>query len=145
MSIPRDSQRQKLYRAEREIAGRKIGDCSVQACEVFVARVWRWVVKSGLSTGPTPDVRDGRGRRHAGGCDAYVTLPRWARTYTVVLHELAHTVCWRNYGWSGVASHGREFAAVLIKLIRRWHPDRNEAARALRESFKKHKVRHTLR
>ena len=67
-----------------------------------------------------PGVRDGRGHRNATGGPSLVTMPRWARSTHILLHELAHTICSRHYPRNSIAAHGWQFAecyAYLVKLF----------------------------
>lgn len=73
----------------------------------------------------TINVRDGRGCPSAlfqPGPYA-ISLPRWARTMPVVLHEAAHWVTWwlHRGDRSKFAPHGREFVAVYMYLLNRFH------------------------
>ncbi len=141
----RDSQRSKVYKAETAAGFDKhqpdpdLRD--MPALVRFVRRVWRskrlraaWP-KCG---GDPPVVRDGRGHRNATGSAYRVTLPVWSRNRLVVLHELAHAVTHRQYGWA-TAGHGHEFCAVFLKLVL-WHLGRDAHDR-LKAGFKAHRVK----
>lgn len=64
---------------------------------------------------PKIDVRDGRGRRHAGASyeDNLITLPRWSRQTVIVLHEVAHTLV----DDQKFPYHGAEFVGLFIGLL----------------------------
>jgi putative metallohydrolase (TIGR04338 family) len=111
---PRDSQRSKLYAAERTVrAGRRFPDLA--ACQKYVERVLESSFWAARHPGIAKiEVRDGRGRRHAGSYDhaQRIALPRWARSERIILHELAHqstpVTC---------AAHGPEFTRNYLDLV----------------------------
>lgn len=139
MKKMRDSQRSKVYAWEREqpwwatrgyrMVSRR-GNCissvssgpkgdpaqfiSLDECQKLVDTLWASYPHQ-HSTTPAPDVRDGRGRRHACGSSRRISLPLWARTTSVVCHELAHSICFRN----GVQDpgHGAYFVGVYARLL----------------------------
>ena len=142
MRRPRDSQRGKLYRAERELADldEKIGKGTIAEAEAYVVSVWntRWMRDHFplAQLHAEPRVVDGRGTRRATGSLYRLNLPRWSRTKLVVLHEIAHAV---TPNWC--AAHGREFAANFIKLVQ--HYMGVETARALKQAFRANGVKYT--
>lgn len=151
---PRDYQRSKVYRAEREAGLVTYDDPppeleTVESCEEFVRRIvatdaWRklggWhgriVVRPGF--GATSARGGGRG----GGVQ--LTLPRWARKPAVILHELAHALTYHQRSAAGAtgrrfAAHGREFCANYLALVRlRLGP---AAEAKLRAAFRANRVR----
>lgn len=131
---PRDNQRARLYRAELEVdPGRRLPtveklqaylDSLVQA-DWFVAR---WPDRSF-------EVRPGFGHRRAtADADGVLQMPKWARTEMVLLHEVAHCLT----PWT-FASHGPEYAGVLLSLVR--HGMGPAPAQALEDAFDRHRVR----
>lgn len=141
MSRPRDTQRARLYRAEKPSGGLHPRPEFDRAREV---QAWvNRITRSRWWRGRFPrcgwiNVKDGRGRRVACGTRYWnhgeVRLPRWSRSRLVILHEVAHCVQPR-----GTASHGPEFARLYLDLVRRWiGPE--EAAR-LREGMRRERVR----
>ena len=92
----RDSQRRKLYNAEKAVLkgpGGTIGDGSIEACKRWAEKVLRSaVVRRNYPDAPTSiKVKDGRGRTTAAAYGTHtITLPTWARTDRTILHELAH-------------------------------------------------------
>jgi putative metallohydrolase (TIGR04338 family) len=131
---PRDSQRARLYRAEDEVGpGRRLP--TVEALQAYVdglvAAEWfsarwgdRWF-----------EVRPGYGHRRATADERGVLqLPRWARSELVVLHEVAHCLVPTSF-----ASHGAEYAGVLLSLVRRQLSA--GVAQALEDAFQRHRVR----
>lgn len=134
---PRDSQRARVYRAERAAfmadAARPLPAfgwlTSMEAARAFVSAVaahpqviarFPLAGKPGLSLLSDLLVTDGRGRRSA--C-AYVdrhaiALPQLFRMRWVVLHECAHIIARARFGYqANYVAHGREFAAVYLDLV----------------------------
>lgn len=152
-SRPRDSQRSKVYKAERTI---KAGKDRLET----VAEMEKWITnlcKQKRIRSHFPelrrsfDVEDGRGRRAAGGSTWGITMPRWSRSKLVILHEMAHVVIERRYTIRAprvngkwviqVAVHGREYCAVYLKLV---HLALGKAAmEELKAAFKAQRVRYT--
>ncbi|MDQ4069743.1 MAG: hypothetical protein M3203_09800 [Actinomycetota bacterium] len=137
MTRPRDSQRARLYRAEGEVdVGRRLPTVEkmqayvdgVVAAEWFVAR---WGARSF-------EVRPGFGHRRATANEhGVLQMPKWARSELVLLHEVAHCLTPAT-----VASHGPEYAGVLVALARRaMNP---ATAQSLEDAFARHRVRWTL-
>lgn len=134
--LDRDWQRNKVYTAERLVrVGRAMSwpdtlrfVAKVLNSAKFQRRWGRWGV----------EVRDGRGRVKAAAYGSrYITLPGWARTEDVVLHELAHILC---PGWE---QHGRLFARTYLELVKLFMgKDQHDR---LRDSFREHGVRFTPR
>jgi putative metallohydrolase (TIGR04338 family) len=134
---PRDTQRARLYRAEGEVdAGRRLPTVArMQAyvdelltAEWFVTRWGRRAV----------EVRPGFGHRRATADEhGVLQMPKWARTELVLLHEVAHCLTPLT-----VASHGPEYAGVLVALARRaMSPG---TAQALEDAFARHRVKWTM-
>lgn len=157
----RDSQRSKLYAAERLAWGDDpyIGDpghgqtVPLQAVQDWVdmitrSRFWK-TYKVPIFEGhglhgywpqikryPKILVRDGRGRRNAcGSQEGYIKLPLWARTYWVTLHEIAHVIQTER------PAHGRQFARIYLDLVRRFIGP--EAARELKRAYVQKHVKST--
>lgn len=136
---PRDSQRQRLYDAERAIFGthggrsfRSIADISAYVREVEASALWRELgERVGLDR--WVEVKDGRGspRSRAGG--RTIKIVRGHRFELVVLHELAHLVTSRRF-----AAHGPEFVRNYISLVDAFAG--SAAARALEDSCGRHGV-----
>jgi putative metallohydrolase (TIGR04338 family) len=143
--MKRDFQRSRVYAAERELDGtpthRKLAECQAFVDKVLRSKWWR---SRGGESGIV--VEDGRGRSRAcyqsgffsmtgrGIRPPVVKLPRWARSELVILHELAHSLT------NGGPWHGREFARNFLALVGRFMG--REAATALRESYRKHRVKY---
>lgn len=155
MRRARDSQRSKVYRAERELPWSifvdsrendrtedRIGSGSLEEVTAFIQDVWDWAFERGITNvAAYPLIKDGRGTRSARGGLGYLNLPRWARGYTVTLHEITHALV-MSYD-SRAPWHGREFCRVYLRLMKRWHPKRAAASKALRERFKANRVKYT--
>lgn len=124
----RDSQRSKVYAAEKALKATATPLPRMSDLEDYVSRVWREVQliqhlfpqptpgQPCLSLLPLPTVKDGRGRRRAGGSSHGITMPTHSRNDVIVLHELAHTICCRLHGWR-VAGHGWQFCAIYRTLV----------------------------
>lgn len=114
----RDRQRRKLYDWEQAAADRRefaVREVSLQEIEDLGSRIWR----EHRFKGPAPRVKDGRGRRRAGGSYSTVTFPIWSRKLWIALHEYAHSITIQEYGWS-TESHGPTFARIYIDLLVRY-------------------------
>jgi putative metallohydrolase (TIGR04338 family) len=121
---PRDSQRSRVYAWERrasvELAGRDLYEAefkSLAECEAFAAPIWRKERgRVGLAGTAAPSIeRPNRGQRRAlAHHDHRITLPKWARSRWVILHELAHRLTPVD------EAHGPRFVGVLIGLLSRW-------------------------
>jgi hypothetical protein len=140
MTRPRDSQRSRLYAAERGLQHgvhvmrtRNAPErWSVDQCQRYVDGItesaWfvrRWGKRRIL-------VLPGRNGGHGNG--DFITLGVWARQEIVVLHELAHCLAPRE-----CAAHGPEFAGVLLFLVRTKLG--TEAWTKLRGEYRRHRVR----
>ena len=145
---PRDNQRARLYRAEREafdVYSEATPRLDFAAVERFVARVVGepWFADRFGTLGAVR-IKDGRGTRHA--YSAYdqrrhgvlFSFPRWSRSVPVLLHEIAHPASMRRHGL--IAAHGPEFAAAYLALVAR-HLGEESHAR-LDAAFAKHRVRY---
>lgn len=142
----RDSQKSKVYAAERRAFKDewdiKIEDGDLAATIRYVRQVeatatWRKILsKSGRL--PVPGglkVKDGRGCRWARGGRHHLTLPVWARTRPVILHELAHAAT------ADGAKHNWPFCAAYLLLVGQFL---GSAARdRLKEEFRAARIRFT--
>jgi putative metallohydrolase (TIGR04338 family) len=66
---------------------------------------------------PIPTIRRGRSRAGGFAANRSISMPRWARSPLVTLHEIAHVVVPPS---PTVAPHGREYAAAYLALVRRF-------------------------
>jgi putative metallohydrolase (TIGR04338 family) len=138
--MSRDNQRSKVYAWERrcvaELAHSSIYDAefkTLEECAEYAGPIWnkeRGRVGRAKIAAPRIE-RPNRGQRralaHHG--DGYsrnasgklvrdggrITLPRWARSRWVILHELAHRL-----DKDSNEAHGPRFVGILIGLIARW-------------------------
>lgn len=139
--IERDSQRGKLYQAERLIP-KGIAYPTLDQTRGYVDYItgsrWWYIFTNGVFgvyADGTVEIRDGRGRSKPASLtgQAAITLPRAARCERIILHELAHQACDARYG-PDKAAHGRHFASVYAALIGRWMGI--EAKRALLDAYR---------
>lgn len=124
--MPRDSQRTKVYewegRCVRELAHASIYDAdfkTLEECAAYATPIWRKERgRAGQAGIRAPSIeRPSWGQRRAlAHFDHRITLPRWARSRWVILHELAHRL---NAGQSASA-HGPRFVGLLMGLVARW-------------------------
>jgi putative metallohydrolase (TIGR04338 family) len=154
--MPRDSQKSKVYRAERlawwgaqdspylpDDEFRTVAQCLALVDQITSSRWWKNRCRIG-----TVKVFDGRGTRFArAGHFGYrsrgkngwgINLPRWSRSKPVILHELAHIM---TNGWH--RGHGRHFCRNYLALVSRWMG--KEAAAELRSAFKTCRVKWHVR
>lgn len=144
----RDTQRQRVYDAENELEIKlksKLPDTSLESTQAYVNNVvssatWKrlraqhgMTAKDGSDWISNVTVKDGRGCRWARGGSNRVTLPVWARTKLVILHELAHVLVGNKSG------HNWPFTRAFIDLVAVFMS--KEDALNLEQKFKKHKVR----
>jgi putative metallohydrolase (TIGR04338 family) len=148
MKRERDSQRQRLYKAElvlRPISRRfkTMGETQGYVMAVWtdpnVRALFDALHTSRANWGSPPKIKDGRGRKHAGGCAEYITLPKWARTEYVILHELAHVFTQRLAG-KKVAGHGWQFCQIYHRLV--WCIMGERAAAVLMASYEIRHIKH---
>lgn len=136
----RDSQRSKLYEAERTVEWERLGSkaMTLNECQAFVDKVLASkYVKGKYGDKYAVWVRDGRGSPRGrvtsrmGGWQ--MLLPTHARTTWYVLHEVAHVLVGTRY------EHRWPFAMVELDLVR--HFMGADAERALKLAFRTKKVK----
>jgi len=135
---PRDSQRARLYRAEGGVdAGRRLPTVGRMQSWVDALCATDWFVARWGSRGF--EVRPGFGHRRATADHAsgVLQMPKWARSELVLLHEIAHCLTPVTF-----ASHGPEYAGVLLTLVRRGMGP--GTAQLLEDAFAAERVRWTL-
>lgn len=162
----RDSQRGKLYKAEREALQKLAKPLpTVQDIERYLKRQSKRTTLSSRYGNAVDvidwklQVTDGRGTRHGYAHGSYkIGMPLFARNDWYTLHEWAHIIhsristAWfgpngrrhldvgsRTQELKGGAAHGWQYAAIYIDLVHFCMG--KDAADALKASFKKHKVR----
>lgn len=121
MAHPRDNQRSRCYAWENAAVAR-LGSSSkfrpdftkLEECQAFADPIWRAERgRVGLARQVAPSIeRPNRGQQRAlAHHDHRITLPRWARSRWVILHELAHRLTPAD------EAHGPRFVGVLIGLV----------------------------
>lgn len=140
----RDSQRQKVYDAERILESYSQRVETVPEIEAYLKYIWslkrvRDAFPAGTNYGP-PRVKDGRRCRRAKGGASDITMPRWARTQYIVVHEVSHSIQVRTYGRRlDMAWHGWQFCDIYLRLV--LYVMGREAHDALKASFKAARVK----
>lgn len=137
--VERDSQRSKLYKAERtawfnhpELFGpgpsdfwrTKKADMTLGEVEDFIMELHLSFQHSAeLLVNARLDLKDGRGARSArGGFSKYggittIVAPLWARNRAVMVHEFAHVLHHARAPEKTEAPHGWQFAAIYLEVI----------------------------
>lgn len=136
---PRDTQRQRLYDAEAAVRPSLPEFTALADVQAYVDTVCtsKWARTHMPRMALHVRVKDGRRRSRGGAYGNYeIRMPRHTRTRLYILHELVHCATSPH-----VAAHGREFAALLLKVVR--HFLGAEAHGYLRDSFKDHGVKYT--
>lgn len=143
MSRPRDSQKSRLYKAEREALNKRSKRLeTISDITRYVDRISKRatiVRRYGTELRKPIFIGDGRGKRNAGGDAKGIYMPKWSRTEFIVLHEMSHCIACRMYGRYNIAAHGREYAAIYLDLVRFMLG--KDAADALKASFRTHRVK----
>lgn len=139
MSRARDTQRSKLYAAERAAGcfDKDLGERpTLERAQAYINTVTRspWTVRK-FGTFRI-EARPGKGSASAHG-SRVILLGIPSRTRQIILHEIAHCIAYRRH--PGVASHGREFAALYLELVQ--HFLGVDRAKQLRAEFRARRVR----
>ena len=149
---PRDTQKHKIYAAENDLKRLSPKFENFEDCCKYVKKVCgsKWLLKKyeqrcrrmAWHTEPfNISVEEGRSNAFARG--SYyansISLPKWAQTELVALHEIAHVLVSHDR----IAGHGPEFAKCFLDLVK--HFMGKEMHATLKASFKKHKVRTKVR
>ena len=144
---PRDSQRQKLYAAERWTRVRSKMFKDLRGVRKYTKRVlkhkWfkqRWPHIVYINVRKIRCDSNAHGW-YAGGGVVAIQIPKamWAMKEVVVLHEIAHGITEYEFGVNKTAWHGREFAKIFASLVQ--HYMGTEAGQELRTSYRKHRVK----
>jgi putative metallohydrolase (TIGR04338 family) len=138
----RDSQRTRLYTAERVIRKQGRTFDSIEEIQAYVDRL----TASAWWKRRYPERKITVVPKHHGAATAWswrsrIEMPRWSWCEAVVLHEVAHIATDRKYG-SSAAAHGREYARTFLELVR--HKMGKDAGADLKASFTEHRVKHSL-
>ncbi len=152
----RDSQKSRVYAWDRSLEQGE--PMTLDECRQLIESVWEKYAVAGC-TGTcalsgtasyrteerrpaAPTVVDGRGTTIARGGLHRISLPRWARTKPVVLHECAHAILehreFHQRTPGGVAAHGPEFARIFMELLVRFG---GYERRTIREAATLHKIK----
>ena len=138
----KDMQRQRLYNSEAVLRTFAKPLIEIRDIEKYVERILnrqsvlrRWPDLNQNIRVLKP--RRGQRRALAYGSRA-ISLPLWSRNEAIVIHEVAHTIVSRVYRREVIASHGWQFAMVMLILVKSMMG--KEAHDALRQSYKDHKV-----
>ena len=145
----RDSQRQKLYDAERQAFGDGMLYHRIQECQTVVdvickSRFWKsllrrngkhWLLEERLHCAP---VKRGGHTACWNENDLFIHLPKTSFTKWVILHELAHAATTNK-----TAAHGPEFARTYLQLVKRFMGQR--AYQRLLAEFRNGKIRRSRR
>lgn len=134
----RDSQRSKVYKWERGFFYNTyevnyIGDnkLSLEKCQELVNHIYRT-----FDILP-PKVKEGRYGCSAWANEFFISLPSWARTKPIVIHECSHGLT--DMWFPGSAGHGVEYVGIFYKLISIFmHIDELK----LKKSLVKNRIRH---
>jgi putative metallohydrolase (TIGR04338 family) len=142
MSEIRDTQRSKVYKAEVILWGKQRQYWKMEDVQEYVAKVTASAWWKKHHRYPTRRIRigDGRARRKACaiGMDE-IRMPVWSRQEEIILHELCHCVINSRFSYrESVASHGCEFAKMLLLMVR--HFMGKERYDTLKASYKVHRV-----
>ena len=123
LSAPRDSQRQRVYDAERAVSGMlmaQIRDRSL--ADLYVDRVWACLPLP-ASLKPRIVWKDIDRARVAGIADIDERVIELRSTFgsraLIILHEIAHFVTYQYElsQWRRVADHGPEFCGLLLQTV----------------------------
>lgn len=149
--MARDSQRSKVYRAQREAFGNGSEGLGVEEAQALLDK-WAssaYLRKRYPKANRPVEVRDGRGYRRAVYAPSYcpsingwrgasrdvIQLPKWARSRWILAHEFAHhLVGLRDGAW-----HDWAFCEAYLYVVRVFLGRHDEEK--LKAAFKTHKVR----
>ena len=95
-------------------------------------------------------IKDGRGRKNGayfrssyyGAPEHVIKLPRFSRFLLYLVHEITHGIVRELYGYDNIASHGAEFAAIMVVMSHEFISP--NVANVLEDSFEKSGVRVSL-
>lgn len=138
--MQRDTQRSKVYKAESVLDKPSKKFETIKEVEKYLKRIFDSVwFKKNFPHKKQFKVGDGRRRRsasggHWGNSGVRMSLPKWSRYESLVLHELAHGLTPLQYAW-----HGPEFCCVYLRLVEQYMG--KEAHQLLQFSFRDNDVR----
>lgn len=117
MKKSRDFQRAKVYKLDSLLG--LLLRCNIFKEELSLVQIKDITSKlfAEYNLGSPPLIKDGRGRRKAGGCRTHITMPRWARNMIVLSHELSHVVTQRKFEVE--APHGPRYVGIYREIVTR--------------------------
>jgi len=121
---PRDVQRRYLYHAEHQVSAYlrdmlpTIPDIEKYVDDMLACR-WLQVHFAEKVLDPIT-VLNGRQNRIPYARGSVISMPHWARSKFVVIHEVCHVLCNRHYGADSIADHGAEFATLQVAIVTRF-------------------------
>lgn len=122
MSKPRDNQRSKVYKWEKELRAQYDvkPTLSVAECQELVNVMHSKLYKNN-SISPAPRVTDGRGSRRPYHCSVrnVIAMPKFARSRSLVCHEYAHYLTYTPF----TEVHGAFFVSTFINLMAEYAND----------------------
>jgi hypothetical protein len=138
----RDSQKTKLYRAEREAfresPGRDVRTPARYEARLRAITTSKWM-RSNFKCCPLEVPVEYSDTMMGANASAWrIRTGTYSMTEWVLIHELAHVIHQRMVRWD-TAGHGRQYAELYLKLVRRFMGA--DAYKRLRTSFRKHKVK----
>lgn len=142
----RDTQRARLYLCDPVLVMLakpllKIAEVERYADKVFASKRVQAAFPKSAAWKHSFKISDGRGRsRNSCGWYGGIAIRPCHRNEAIVLHELAHAICQREYGLV-VAGHGWQFCSVYLKLA--LYMMGREAHDALKREMKINRVRFT--
>ena len=143
----RDSQKGKVYSSENELfplsKSKKMSEPKVRE---FLYRLRGGAMyQKALGYSPIRLKVVNRKNQCASWClrTRTLTLPPWAMTKDVILHEVAHVLCDEIEGSGKVADHGPEFCSILLNLIAMYWSKKK--AEELEEVYTKYGVQYIRR
>lgn len=119
--MPRDTQKSKVYRAERitwargEPSRMPLDFSTIKECQAFVNRVTKSKVWKSMNGRQFIHVKPVPENRWARGWHDKIELPAWAFGKVVILHELAHSIVLRIDWQNG--THDGDFVHIFRQLI----------------------------
>ena len=142
----RDSQRSKVYRAESNLCAQEYNGLAGDTINDTIRFVEK-VASNKKLLEKYPSLADGiivkmnrcRSTSFAYGTRSITFSRIHFRNKTVILHEMAHIISKRHYGWD-ISGHGWQFAKTYLDLVRAILGV--NAYTNLKESFRSNKVKY---
>ena len=118
---PRDVQRRRLYHAQQQVAAflrdalPTVPDIEKFVDDMLACRSLRTCFTSKVLEHVR--VVSGWENRTAYASGSVISMPFWARSKFIVIHEVCHVLCGRHYGEDSIADHGAEFATLQLAMV----------------------------